>query len=357
LGFLGAGLFLISSPAWFLSENIVAQGAVVGLAGAVIGYAVTALVSEALNPTYDAVIEAFKLNQDQHVENNFRNMIHREVASAVAEVTSSSVDFGPRARLFSALELHLSEESVHIQSISLSQKWQTTQILEDLFSRRPRLQVRILLVHPYSKHVEMRESDLGFQPNTIRQLLEETILPLASLAKRQSVGDRIQVRGYFATPYYGLISYDSRRALVTLSREGRGGDQNYGLLIEGSTQAATAMIEDLNRGFDDRWNDSFDLLNPLNVTIQLESSSDDVNFVVRLDSDTALDANSIVLDISNGTLTESATSDLRSHRFTIVGDGGNASLIRVRLERAFSSDHHYWLHRPIELLLGGSHSR
>lgn len=357
LAIFGVGLFMISSPAWLLEgpDNEVIRNAVVGLAGALIGYAVTGLVSETLNPTYDAVLEAFDLNSETSYDRSFRNLIHSEVTAAVAEVTSSSVDFGPRAKLFSRLELHNSEEALRIQSISLSQKWQTTQILEELFKGRPQLKARILLIHPYSSHVRHREDDIGFRPGTIRQLVEETILPLASLKNRDHIGDRLEVRGYFATPYYGIISCDSSRCLITLSREGRGGDQNHGILIEGSTQSSAAMISDLEQGFDDRWMNSFDLLSPLIVSLELEEPSlSDDGVSVRLLSESDLDEPSVQIAVENGQILRRSAVGARELQILVQADESASQTVRVQVEQALSKDHHQWLRNPVEILVRGS---
>ncbi|WP_328582659.1 hypothetical protein [Streptomyces sp. NBC_00370] len=330
----------------------IAKNAVVGLAGALIGYAVASLISELLNPTYDAVMEAFDFQADPNHETGFRNVIRDEVMAAVAEVASSAVDFGPRARLFSKLGMSDTEGRLRIQSISLSQKWQTTQILEELFRGRPQLTVKILLIHPYSPHVQYRENDIGFRDGTIRQLVEETILPLASLKSNQGIQDRLQVRGYFAIPYYGIISCDSSRCLVTLSREGRGGDQNYGMLIEGSTQSSSAMITDLERGFDDRWSGSFDLLSPLQLTLSVGERTSSGEIVVQVLGETDIDEESIDILVENAELVERASTEANKIQLKLLPEASAGRPVRVQLLRAFSKDHHQWLRTPVEITVG-----
>ena len=349
----GIGLFLISTPAWLLKSayDDVAKNAVIGLAGALIGYAVTGLVSELVNPTYEAVMEAFHVNSDEHYPESFRNLLRREVTAAVAEVTSSSVDFGPRANLFTKLAIRNTEETLRLQSISLSQKWQTTQILEDLFRSRPQLTVRILLIHPYSPHVHHREQDIGFREGTIRQLVEETILPLASLESREHIRERLQVRGYFATPYYGIISCDSARCLVTLSREGRGGDQNFGMLIEGSTQSSTGMISDLERGFDDRWEESYDLLQPLHLSLEVGENTPEGEFVVRITGDDDLDDNSLEILADNSQIISHNQVSRREIELRVRFNSDNGQTAKVQVTHALSDNHHRWLRARNRILL------
>lgn len=229
------------------------------------GFGLGAIVQEFLDPIFDAVQEAFEYQIDVDQPGNLRSTIHQEVASALAEVAASTVDFAPRGKLFQRMNFAAAETEILIQSISLSQKWQMTQILEELFEKRPGLRVRILLMHPYSPHVGLREADLTFNPGTIRQLIDETVLPLSSLRNSMHLEDRLQVRGYSTIPYYGISCVDRNRLTIALSRERRGGDQNLGIYVEASSQAASGMIADILAGFDARWDCSPSIVDYLDV--------------------------------------------------------------------------------------------
>ncbi|MEU4767677.1 hypothetical protein AB0H12_30945 [Actinosynnema sp. NPDC023794] len=309
----------------------------------------TSLVSEKLNPTLDAVYEVFDLHTDSEREGTFRSAIHEEVVRAVGQVTASAVDFGPRGKLFSKLEITSVHEELRVQSISMSQKWQFAQLLEELFKKNAEVRVRILLIHPYSPHVPLREADIGFTPNTIRNLVEETILPLASLRSEQNVADRLQVRGYYSTPHYGLIVCDTTRCLVTLSREGRGGDQNFAIFFDGSTQPSASMIGDLEHGFDNRWEHSFNLMEPLILTVEVLVSTEKDKLSIKLVSEVPLDVPSIKFKCLNAVVEsienrgDSVDVELRHL--------GRSENIGVDVVRALSHDGHSWLAKPVGVVV------
>jgi hypothetical protein len=350
---LAVGLLLVSTPGWLFKadSNTVITNAVVGFAGALIGFAITSFVNEMFDPTYDAVIEAFDLHSDPANLQGFRATIREEVAASVSRVTATPVDFGPRAQMVHKLALSSAKSQLLIQSISLSQKWQIAQMLDDLFRSNPSFRVRVLLMHPYSHITRAREVDLGFSVGTIRQLVQESILPLASLNSRHDVGDRLQVRGYWALPYFGITSIDSQRALVSLSREGRGGDQNYACLIYGSTPSAAAMISDLEQGFEQRWESSHNLLRPLNIDLQVVGPQDPSGelLTVALHGDVGLLPDSIRLIIDNGKVVgrlEDMSGDVH-----IQLRHQNSGVMRVQVLEALSKDRHQWLMQPVELLI------
>jgi hypothetical protein len=353
MALLAVGMLFVSTPGWLLtgSGDEVTKNAVVGLAGALIGFAVGGLVSELMDPTYDAVIEAFERHSDEDYAGGFRNAIKEAVESAVAEVTSSAVDFGPRARLFENLQLGRSRRQLRIQSISLSHKWQTTQVLEDLFNQHPQFTTRILLMHPYSPHAPLREADIGFEPDKIAQLVDETLHPLASLRNDPVIGDRLKVRGYFSSPYYGMICRDSNRCLVTLSREGRGGDQNFAMLLDASNPSTTAMVKDLMEGFDERWTHSYDLLDRLSIEPALEASSrPDGLFAVAVHSDHPLEESSIRATAASDNVLKVEAKGSNTYELVFDRQAGHDG-VHVRIHRALSADRHAWLRTPIELLV------
>lgn len=347
--FLGG--LILSMPAWLITSPSESVGrAVVGGAGAVLlSSGIASLVAERLNPIYDSVVEAFEQQLDPDSPDNMRAVIQHEVTSALAELSDPSVDFGPRAKLFSRLELASTEEEVLVQGISLSQKWQTTQLLEDLFRRHPEFQVRILLMHPFSDLATLRDRDLDFRPGTIRQLVDETIVPLASLHRSLGLEDRLQVRGYFAIPYYGFTMCDRRRVALSLSREGRGGDQNMGMYLEASSRAASALMSDLVSGFESRWDKSCGLLEQVQVQFAPGTerrSGGSVYFEVA--SDRELEVESIRVHAADGLETKISQVDELHYSCSTKDLKTDQTFV---IEQAISRDRRGWLRAPIEILV------
>jgi hypothetical protein len=348
------GVLILSMPAWLItsrSEGI--ERAIVAAAGAVLlSSGIASLIAERLNPVYDSVVEAFEQQLDPDAPDNIRAVIQHEVISALAELSDSSVDFGPRARLFNRLELASTEEEVLIQGISLSQKWQTTQLLEDLFRRQSDFQVRILLMHPFSDLAALRDRDLDFRPGTIRQLVDETIVPLASLHRSLGLGDRLQVRGYFAIPYYGFTICDRRRVALSLSREGRGGDQNMGIYLEANSRAASALVSDLVGGFEARWDRSCGLLEQ--VQLQFAPGTEhrsETSVYFEITSDRGLDVESIKIRTTDGLTVK--VSEIEELRYSCSTANLKIDQTFV-VERVISKDRQGWLRAPVEILVPAS---
>ncbi|WP_157623251.1 hypothetical protein [Terrabacter sp. Root181] len=310
-------------------------------------------MNEILDPTYDAVMEAFDLQGDVLNPHGFRAAIREEVSTSVSRVIAAPTEFGPRAQMVQKLALRDAKTHAIIQSISLSQKWQTAQTLEDLFRRNPAFSLRILLIHPYSKNSLARETDLGFASGTIRQLVQESLIPLASLRNQEAIGQRLQVRGYWSMPYFGISSVDSVRSLITLSREGRGGDQNYACLIHGSTPSTLAMIADLEQGFEERWMASHDLMVPLELTVKSVASqvAGDTELKVAVESKSDVLAKSLVFKVDNGKVQEVAQSDPRRVLVSVLPISGG--VVRVQVTEALSHDKNQWLASPVELSITG----
>jgi hypothetical protein len=350
------GVLILSMPAWLItspSESI--ERAIVAAAGAVLlSSGIASLISERLNPVYDSVVEAFEQQLDPDAPDNIRAVIQHEVVSALAELSDSSVDFGPRAKLFSRLDLVSAEEEVLIQGISLSQKWQTTQLLEDLFRRQPDFQVRILLMHPFSKLAALRDRDLDFRPGTIRQLVDETIVPLASLHRSLGLGDRLQVRGYLAIPYYGFTMCDRRKVALSLSREGRGGDQNMGIYLEANSRAASALVSDLVGGFEARWDRSCGLLEQ--VQVQFAPGTErrsETSVYFEITSDRELDIESIKIRTTEGLTVK--VSQIEELRYSCSTTNLKVDQTFV-VEQVISGDRQGWLRAPVEILVPASNT-
>ena len=324
--------------------------AVVGGAGAVLlSSGIASLIAERLDPIYDSVKEAFEQQLDPDAPDNMRAVIQHEVTVALAELADTSVDFGPRAKLFNRLELAAAEEEILVQGISLSQKWQTTQLLEELFRSRPEFSARILLIHPFSDLALLRDRDLDFHPGTIRQLVDETIIPLASLRRSLGLGERLQVRGYFAIPYYGFTVCDRRRLALSLSREERGGDQNMGIYVEATSKAASALVADLITGFDSRWGKSPGLLE--SVQLQFAPGSEHRNgkaVSFEISSDCELDVSSILVRV--GFDVRAKISKVSNDRYRCDVDNVDVDQAIV-IEQAISADRMGWLRQPVEIRL------
>lgn len=154
------GVFLLSVPAWaFDSLKEPTWTAILGGGGGVLlGFGLGAIVNERLDPTHAAVQEAINLQADPAIAGNLRSAIREEVSLALAEVASSSVDFGPRANLFERLKFEHTNNQVIIQSISLSSKWQIAQLLERLLLDNKEATAKLLLVHPYSTQARLRDA-------------------------------------------------------------------------------------------------------------------------------------------------------------------------------------------------------
>jgi hypothetical protein len=350
--FLGA--LILSTPAWLVtSQSESVARAILGAAGAVlVSSGIASLVAEQLNPVYDSVVEAFEQQLDPDASDNIRAVIKHEVASALAELSDSSVDFGPRARLFNRLELASAEEEILIQGISLSQKWQTTQLLEDLFRRLPDFHVRILLMHPFSDLAVLRDRDLDFRPGTIRQLVDETIVPLASLHRSLGLEDRLQVRGYFAIPYYGFTMCDRRRLALSLSREGRGGDQNMGIYLEANSRAASALISDLVGGFQVRWDNSCGLLEQ--VQVQFAPGTEkrtEMAVYFEITSDRELEIESVRVRAGDGLTVK--VSQIGELHYSCSSSNLKIDQTFV-IEQAISRDRRGWLRAPVEIVVPAS---
>lgn len=347
--FLGA--LILSMPAWLITSQAQSIGrAIVAAAGAVLlSSGIASLIAERLNPVYDSVVEAFEQQLDPDASDNIRAVIQHEVVSALAELSDSSVDFGPRARLFSRLELASAEEEVLVQGISLSQKWQTTQLLEDLFRRQPDFQVRILLMHPFSDLAALRDRDLDFRPGTIRQLVDETIVPLASLHRSLGLEDRLQVRGYFAIPYYGFTMCDRRRLALSLSREGRGGDQNMGIYLEANSRAASALISDMVGGFEARWDKSCGLLEQ--VQVQFAPGTErrsETSVYFEIISDRELEIESIQVRTTEGLTVKVSQIDELHYSCSTTNLKVDQKFV---IEQVISRDRRGWLRAPVEILV------
>ena len=349
------GLFLTSLPAWAIdASDVVGSSLVAGAGGVLMGFGLGALIEEWLDPTYDSVVEAFAIQAAVGVPGNFRGIIHEQVSAALAEVASSSVEFGPRGRLAARLQLASSEQEILVQSISLSQKWQTTQILEELFKHRSELRVKIALMHPYSPHVALREQDLGFQPGTLRQLIDETIQPLASLKTALNLADRLEVRGYLATPYFGLTCCDQKRAMISLSREKRGGDQNTAIYVERGSETASEMISDLVNGFQGRWASSKDILEFVSVSFVPGSErSADGRIDFLFESDAALAQNSIVCTSRTATeilITTDVAGDAL-HRYRVAAKFHDPNRVQTFEIAEATTESGAWLRSPVMITL------
>lgn len=190
--------------------------------------------------------------------------------------------------------------------------------------------------------------DLTFPTGTIRQLVAETMVPLTSVASKLGNDGRLEVRGYFAIPYYGIICTDRRRLLLSLSREGRGGDQNLGAFIEAGSQGATAFVDDLLRGFDDRWEGSKNLLSSVDVSFLPGSErieGDRIEFVVQ--SDKPLDPKTLIFESPTSTELQVTESTEQPNQYTISGLPGSRSRPqRFKVLEALASDDGWLANRP-----------
>ena len=345
------GLLLMSMPAWLITgpKSTVLRAIVGGIGAVLVGAGLASYVTEHLDPVKSSVMEAFELQLVGGNSHNFRGVVHREVASALGDLSAGSTDFGPRGRLFSRLALSRSEQEIVIQGISLSQKWQMAQLLEDLFRRHPEFRTRILLMHPYSPHAEHRDADLNFRPGTIRQLIDETIVPLGSLQRSMGLGDRLQVRGYFAIPYFGFTCCDEQRMMLSLSRERRGGDQNLGIYLEASGSAASQFLFDVLAGFEQRWEASQSLLDYLSIQFSPGSehrTSGRLHFDVESDRDLAITSMSVECDHGSRPQTE-RVGDNR-YRISLQDSSVDQT---VTIREALSADRTAWLRNPVEIVI------
>jgi hypothetical protein len=206
-----------------------------------------------------------------------------------------------------------------------------------------------LLIHPFSDLALLRDRDLDFHPGTIRQLVDETIIPLASLRRSLGLGERLQVRGYFAIPYYGFTVCDRRRLALSLSREERGGDQNMGIYVEATSKAASALVADLITGFDSRWGKSPGLLE--SVQLQFAPGSEHRNgkaVSFEISSDCELDVSSILVRV--GFDVRAKISKVSNDRYRCDVDNVDVDQAIV-IEQAISADRMGWLRQPVEIRL------
>jgi len=347
------GTLLITLPFWAI-DSVPVGTILASVGGVLIAFGFGAALQEWIDPTYESVQEAFAISVDPNVDGNLRDIVQKEVARAVADVASSSVEFGPRARLQRRLDIAHAERDITIQSISLSQKWQMTQLLEELLTERSELRVRICLMHPYSPHVARREEDLGFQPGTLRQLIDETVQPLIVLRNSLPNPERLEVRGYFATPYYGFSCCDGRRMVISLSREGRGGDQNLGIYLEASSESATNMVSDILLGFDRRWESSVDLLATASVSFVPGSEGTDGDKIsFQISSTEPMKVNKFVISSASSrilSVTDASQSN-GEYVYAVVAQYENGRRVQDFEVREALTAHNGWLRAPVRMVL------
>ena len=344
------GVLLLSMPAWILRGASTPVRTVVAGAGAVLlSLGLLALLTEVLNPIKDEVGAAF---EDQLTDNdslNFAGIVRSEVEIALTHVTQSGIEFGPRAKLFQRLAIDTAQEEVLIQGISLSQKWQTAQLLEERFKTRPDFKARILLMHPYSAHAALRDADLDFQSGTIRRLIDETITPMSSLQRTLQLGERLEVRGYFSSPYYGLLACDRRRMVLSLSRESRGGDQNRGIYIDSNSLMPHDFIVDTIGGFEERWKNAKGLLEY--VEGQFVPGSESRNgrqLTFELKFGRAIEPATLVVTIDGNRATGVTARAENIYQISAIDSG---KLSSVQVSQAMSDDGKAWLRAPVEFLI------
>jgi hypothetical protein len=137
--------------------------------------------------------------------------------------------------------------------------------------------------------------------------------------------------------------------VLSLSREQRGGDQNYGVYLEAGSRAGSEFIIDLISGFEVRWQASMGLLDYLTIQFIPDSaqrSSGQLTFDIS--SDRALDVGSLrVMSEPTDEVRVTETGDLtyRVHARDCEREQ------RFMFNEATSSDHAAWLRHEVAILI------